>query len=311
MNGQARERMRELVTEYGVAAFQTPRMLQFHVTQKLHDLPAERDALLTVLKHGCIDEIRKGNCEFQTMAKELVEKKKMDPDAAMWALETWRDLAHGVRSKSLNKGDAYLSYNKTTGMSFRPPTREQFARQGLIAGIVAGLLVGAFWGGVKAVSLARPMSRQVATYGRYGHDYDSEYGYGSPTYTRRTYDLKFTEESAIAWLGWLVAGSMIGLVAGGTSALYMTKGSRRFVGGYSGAVVGSIAGLLTGHRLVTHSAYHGAAASDVFTQILISLLLGAVVGMVLGGFRDFIINLRSDMPSPFFRFLFRLSADAS
>src|SRR5205085_9176254 len=128
MNGQARERMRELVTEYGVAAFQTPRVLEFQVAAKLKDLPAERDALLTVLKTGRMDDIRRGTVELPVMAKELVEKKKLDHDAAVWALETWRELAHGVRSKSLNKGDAYLSYNKTTGMSFRPPTREQLAR---------------------------------------------------------------------------------------------------------------------------------------------------------------------------------------
>src|SRR5262249_52433363 len=125
MNSQARERMRELVTEYGVAAFQTPRVLEFQVATKLHDLPAERDALLAVLKHGCIDDIRRGTCEFPTLAKQVSEKRKIDYDAAVWGLETWRELAHGVRSKSLNKGDAYLSYNKTTGMSFRPPTREQ------------------------------------------------------------------------------------------------------------------------------------------------------------------------------------------
>jgi hypothetical protein len=318
MNQSARERMRELVNEYGVAAFQTPRVLEFQVSQKLHDLPAERDVLLAALKNGCVDEIRKGNCQLDVMAKDLVDKKKIDPDGALWALETWRELAHGVRSKSLNKGDAYLSYNKTTGMSFRPPTREQFARSGLFAGIIAGLLVGAFWGGVKAVSLGRPVTHSVMLYDQsyshrsYGHQrYDSDYyTYGSPTYTRRTVDLKFTQESVIAWLGWIAAGSLIGAVAGGTAALYMSKGSMRFVGGYSGAIVGSIAGLMTGHRLITHSLYQGASASDVFTQLLISLGVGAIVGVILGGFRDFIINLRSDMPSPFFRALFRMSADA-
>src|SRR5262245_1581547 len=292
MNNLARERMKELITEYGVAAFQTPRVLEFQVTSKLHDLPAERNALLAVLKHGCMDEIRKGNIEIPTLAQQIAEKRKLAYDDVVWGLETWRELAHGVRSKSLNKGDAYLSYNKTTGMSFRPPTRDQFARSGVMAGIIAGLLVGAFWGGVKAVSLARPVSRTVAVYnhnrGAYydSHDY-YDYG-GSPTYTRRTVDLKFTQESAIAWLGWIVAGALIGMVAGGTAALFLSKGSMRFVGGYSGAVVGSIAGLMTGHRLVFHSSYHGASGQDIFTQLLISLLIGAVVGVVLGGFRDFI-----------------------
>src|SRR5262245_20691958 len=113
MNAQARDRMRELITEYGVAAFQTPRVLEFQVASKLHDLPAERDALLAVLKSGRMDDIRRGTVELPVLAKELVEKKKIDYDAAAWAVDTWRELAHGVRSKSLNKGDAYLSYNKT------------------------------------------------------------------------------------------------------------------------------------------------------------------------------------------------------
>ena len=121
--------------------------------------------------------------------------------------------------------------------------------------------------------------------------------------------LKFTDRSIIAWLGWIVAGGLIGVVVGGTSALYLTKGSMKLVGGYSGAVVGAVAGLLTGHRLVFLSAYHGASVSDIFAQALMSLLVGAVVGVILGGFRDLIINLRSDMPNPFFRFLFRMQVD--
>ena len=308
MNHQARERMRELVAEYGVATFQTPRMLEFHVSQKLHDLPQERDALLATLKGGYVDRIRKGEVQLDVMAQEVNKKAKLEDGAAIWALETWRELAHGVRSKSLNKGDAYLAYNKTTGMSYRPPTRDQFARAGLIAGIIAGVLVGIFWGGVKAVSLARPVSRTVAVYDHYDHQDHYEY-YGSPTYQRRTFDLKFTQRSMIAWFGWIVAGGLIGAVAGGTSALYLSQGSMKFVGGYSGAIVGSVAGLMTGHRLIAHASYQGGAPADIFTQLLISLLVGAIVGMVLGGFRDFIINLRSDMPSPFFRALFRFSAD--
>jgi hypothetical protein len=313
MNQQARERMRELITEYGVAAFQTPRVLEFYIAQKLHDLPQERDALLATLKQGCVDDIRKGNCQLDVMARQLTKKVRLEEGEALWALETWRELAHGVRSNSLNRGDAYLSYNKTTGMSYRPPTREQFARAGLLAGIIAGLLVGAFWGGVKAVSLARPVARTVAVYDRYS-DYDDDFdggyvSYGSPTYQRQTFDLRFTERSAIAWVGWLVAGALIGAVAGGTSALYMSQGSMKFVGGYSGAIVGAVAGLMTGHRLITHTMYRGASASDIFAQALISLLIGAIVGVLLGGCRDFFLSLRSGGGAGlFFRTLFRLSA---
>src|SRR5438128_9257621 len=154
MNQQARERVRELINEYGVAAFQTPKVLEFQLGQKLHDLPQERDALLKTLRGGYVDQIRKGNAQLDVMARELNKKTGLDEGEALWALESWRELAHGVRSKTLNRGDAYLAYNKTTGMSYKPPTREEFARAGLFAGIIAGVLVGAFWGGVKAISLA-------------------------------------------------------------------------------------------------------------------------------------------------------------
>jgi hypothetical protein len=308
MNPQARERIQELITEYGVAAFQTPRVLEFHLAQRLHDLPEERDALLASLKQGYVDQIRQGNCALDEMARELTTKCKLDEAQALWALETWRELAHGVRSKSLNRGDAYLSYNKTTGMSFRPPTRDQFARSGLIAGIIAGVLVGAFWGGVKAVSLGRPVTRTTYVVNQYDQYDQYSSRYRSPRYQRQTVDLQFTPESGFAWLGWIVAGALIGSVAGGTSAIYMTQGSMKFVGGYSGAIVGAIAGLMTGHRLVYVNGYRDASASDIFAQAITSLLLGAVVGVILGGFRDLIINLRSDMPGPFLRALFRLQA---
>ena len=74
MNSQARERMREHISEYCVAAFQTPRVLEFQVATKLQDLPAERDALLAVLKSGRMDDIRRGTVELPALAKELVDK---------------------------------------------------------------------------------------------------------------------------------------------------------------------------------------------------------------------------------------------
>lgn len=307
MDPQARERITKLISEYGVAAFETPRVLEFQITQALHDLPAERTALVMALKQGHVDKIRRGQGDPLQMAQEMADKG-IAFDDARWALDTWRSVAHGVRSQSLKRGDAYLAYNKTTGMSYRPPTREQFARSGIIAGIIAGVLVGAFWGGVKAVSLARPVSRTVASYD-YEHDYETAYvSYGSPTYRRHTVDLKFTDKSIKAWLGWIVAGGIIGAVVGGTSALYLSSGSTKFVGGYSGAVVGSVAGIMTGHRLLSVGGY-GGSTSDAFAQVLGGLIVGALIGMILGGFRDLIINLRSDMPGPLLRTLFRLSVD--
>jgi len=309
MDPQARERVTKLIAEFGGAAFQTPRVLEFQVSQALQDLPIEREALVLALKQGHVDQLRRGQGDPAAMVREMAAKG-IDENVARWALDTWRSVAHGVRSATLKKGDAYLAYNKTTGMSYRPPTREQFARGGMIVGVLVGVLVGAFWGGVKAISLARPVTKSVATYdgyATYGDDFESEYEYGSPTYQQQRVDLKFTQASMVAWLGWLIAGGLIGAVAGGTSALYLTGGSTKFVGGYSGALVGVIGGLMTGHRLIAIGGY-GGSFSDQFAQVLGSVLVGALSGAVLGGFRDLFFNLRSGgLPNPIMRALFRMS----
>src|ERR1051326_4767428 len=269
MNPQARERLRKISTKVGVEIFQTPRVLEFEVAQALRDLPAERDALIAALKQDCIEPLRTNPGQLDALIGELTKKTKLEQADAVWALESWRDLIPGVRSKTLDTGDAYLAHEKTKGMSYRPPTREQFARSGLIAGVLAGVLVGAFWGGVKAISLGRPISRTVDAYS-YNRFDRMQLGSRSPMYQRTRVDLEFTGPSIIAWLGWIVAGGLIGTVAGGTAALYLSRGSMRFVGGYSGAVVGAIAGLMTGHRLVHVAPLHG-STSDMFAQALASI----------------------------------------
>jgi hypothetical protein len=310
MNPIARDRLRELITASGVEVFQTPRVLEVQVSQALHDLPAERDALVQALRHGFVESIRKEPTEIARLAGEMKTRTGMTEADTGWALESWRELMHGVRSKSLNRADAYLAHEKTRGMSFRPPTRDQFGRSGIIAGILAGLLVGAFWGGVKAVSLGRTIHRAYTVDSYRGYNsMQVAYRGGNPQYQRYTLDLEFTEKGIVAWLGWIVAGALIGSVAGGTSALYLSHGSMKFVGGYSGAIVGAVAGLANGQRLIHIGPVHGASFSDIFAQALASVLVGVLVGVILGGFRDLFLNFRSDMPNPIFRTLFRFNWD--
>lgn len=316
MNSQARDRIRELISNSGNAVLDTPRVLAFQVGQALRDMPAERDALLAALNQGFVQKLRGGHVALDGLAEEMSRATKLNHEDARWALATWAEVAGGVRSKTRDAADQFSPWAKTKNLSYRPPTAEQFARSGLIAGVIAGLLVGLFWGGVKALSLAKPIhgyssaqSEYVGDYEDAG-DYDDSYQYQSRHNffsSRHTIDYKFTKQSIVAWLGWIVSGALIGCVVGGTSALYLTGGNMRFVGGYSGAVVGALAGLMNGHRLVTIGPAQPAMLSDVFAQAIAGILIGAVIGVILGGFRDLIVNLRSDMPSPLLRLLFRLN----
>ncbi len=316
MNSQARQRLRDLIASTGNGILETPRVLSFQVGQILNDLPAERDALLEALNKGFVQKLRGGHVALDGMAAELSQATKLTPEVARWALESWAEVAGGVRSKTLDAADQFSPWAKTKGLSYRPPTKEQFARSGLIAGIIAGLLVGLFWGGVKALSLAKPIHQHGSSR---NYDYcdnsaydedDSDYTRDRPTYlysSRHNIDHKFTQKSIIAWLGWIVAGGLIGCVIGGTSALYLDGGSMRFVGGFSGAAVGALAGLMNGHRLVMIGSAHAQSVSDRFAQALAGIVVGAVIGVILGGFRDLIVNLRSDSPTPLLRILFRLN----
>ena len=314
MNSQARERLRDLIAESSNGLLDTPRVLAFQVSQKLVDLPGERDALLAALNKGFVQKLRAGHAALDELAAEMSRATKLNQEDARWALESWAEVAGGVRSKSLDAADLYSPWAKTKNLSYRPPTAEQFARSGLIAGIIAGVLVGAFWGGVKALSLAKPIRGYAYSGYQYGGDFDdgddyensysSSRGYYS---SRQTIDYKFTKQSIVAWLGWIISGGLIGCVVGGTSALYLSGGNMRFVGGYSGAVVGALAGLMNGHRLITVGATRAASMSDMFAQAIAGILIGVAIGVILGGFRDLIVNLRSDMPAPWLRILLRMN----
>ncbi len=293
MNNQARDRLRELIAQYGTAAFQTPHVLQFQVGQALQDMPDERNALVAALKLGFVDQIRAEPAALERLAGEFKAKSELSESQATWALESWRELVFGVRSKSLDRGDAYFAHEKTKGISYRPPTREQFGRAGLIAGILAGLLVGAFWGGVKAVSLGKPIHRSYGS-SAYGDHESLNYAYNGGRYYGHRTDLQFTNKGIVAWLGWIVAGGLIGSVVGGTSALYLSHGSMKFVGGYSGAVVGAVAGLANGHWIIQMAPAHTGAFSDILAQALAVLIAGVVSGILLGGFRDLIRGLRGN-----------------
>jgi hypothetical protein len=306
MNSQARDKLRDLIASTSNAAFDTPRVLAFQVSQKLSEMPAERDALLAALNKGFVQKMRGKHVGLDGLAEELSRATELTQQDARWALESWAEVVGGVRSKTLDAADNFSPWAKTKGLSYRPPTAEQFARSGIIAGIIAGLLVGAFWGGVKAVSLARPI---------HGYAYSHSYNYPSSSYdeydqyysnssyygSSRTIDYKFTQKSIIAWLGWIVAGALIGCVVGGTSALYLSGGNMRWVGGYSGAAVGALAGLMNGGRLVAMGSIQNPSLSDKLAEAVTGIVIGVVLGVILGGFRDLIVNFRSDTPSPLFR----------
>ena len=315
MNAQARDRLREMIANNGTAALDTPRVLAFQIGQALGDLPEEREALLAALNQGFVKRLRGGGrIPLDALADEMGQKSKITPEQARWALDSWLEVVNGVRSKTLDKADDFSPWAKTKGLSYRPPTAEQFARSGLIAGIIAGLLVGLFWGGVKALSLAKPIHHVSAyDYGYSGdHDDDFEYSSRRSSYahvrSRRAMDYEFTSKSLIAWAGWIVAGGLIGCVIGGTSAVYLSGGNMRFVGGYSGAAVGAMAGLANGHRLFTIGGGPSGSLSDAVAQAIAGILAGALAGVILGGCRDLIVNHRSGMASNFFRMVLRLES---
>jgi hypothetical protein len=308
MNSQARDKLRDLIASTGNAALDTPRVLAFQLGQTLAEMPAERDVLLAALNKGFIEKLRGKHVGLDGLAEEMSRTTNLKQEDARWALESWAEVVGGVRSKTLDKADDFSPWAKTKGLSYRPPTAEQFARSGLIAGIIAGVLVGALWGGVKALSLARPIHgyahsrtynypQSSNSFDEFDHSYSSGSYYGS----RQTIDYKFTRPSIIAWLGWIVAGGLIGCVVGGTSALYLSGGNMRWVGGYSGAAVGALAGLMNGHRLISMGSAQNPSLTDTFADATVGLLIGALAGVILGGFRDLIVNFRSDMPSPIFR----------
>src|SRR5262245_8156527 len=134
MNSQAREKLSELIAATGNAILDTPRVLAFQVSQNLSDLPAERDAILAALNKGFVQKMRGKHVGLDGLAAELSQATNLNQEDARWALESWAEVVGGVRSKTLNTADNFSPWAKTKGLSYRPPTAEQFARSGIFAG---------------------------------------------------------------------------------------------------------------------------------------------------------------------------------
>src|SRR5580704_16773314 len=105
--GEAREALSTMVTDYSKRILSDPRMLGNVVTDLLPDLPRERRLLVTAAESDVAGELTRHveehrldpDTSVQLVARSLTDRTALDPAASMWVtIEYAQALGYRVRS---------------------------------------------------------------------------------------------------------------------------------------------------------------------------------------------------------------------
>jgi hypothetical protein len=151
MNDQARDKLRELLTQQGQSLLTLGRTCEMLIAQSCADYPVEANALIQVEKQGIAQEIVNTPDEpsrkkmTESWVQRLQDKSNLNEADARWALNAWTAAVKSL-SHQQNHTDAGPAWSeaKFEDATRTPELRQQQAPAGARVGVLTGLLVGWF-----------------------------------------------------------------------------------------------------------------------------------------------------------------------